>query len=74
MTIIDIINKKRLIEELTRDEIEFAVKGYLDESIKDYQMSSLLMAIVLNGMTDRETINLTDVMLKSGDVIDLSEI
>lgn len=74
MTIIDIINKKRLKEELTRDEIEFAVNGYLDESIKDYQMSSLLMAIVLNGMTDRETINLTDVMLKSGDVIDLSEI
>ena len=74
MTIIDIINKKRLKEELTRDEIEFAVKGYLDESIKDYQMSSLLMAIVLNGMTDRETINLTDVMLKSGDIIDLSEI
>ena len=56
------------------DEIEFAVNGYLDESIKDYQMSSLLMAIVLNGMTDRETINLTDVMLKSGDVINLSEI
>ena len=74
MTIIDVINKKRLKEELTRDEIEFAVNGYLDESIKDYQMSALLMAIVLNGMTDRETINLTDVMLKSGDVIDLSEI
>ena len=74
MTIIDIINKKRLKEELTREEIEFAISGYLDESIKDYQMSSLLMAIVLNGMTDRETINLTDVMLKSGDIIDLSEI
>ena len=74
MTIIDIINKKRLKEELTRDEIEFDVNGYLDESIKDYQMSALLMAIVLNGMTDRETINLTDVMLKSGDVINLSEI
>ena len=52
MKIIDIINKKRLKEELTRDEIEFAVNGYLDESIKDYQMSSLLMAIVLNGMTE----------------------
>ena len=74
MTIIDIINKKRLKEELTREEIEFAINGYLDESVKDYQMSSLLMAIVLNGMTDRETINLTDVMLKSGDIIDLSEI
>lgn len=74
MTIIDIINKKRLKKELTREEIEFAVNGYLDDSIKDYQMSSLLMAIVLNGMTDRETIDLTDIMIKSGDVIDLSEI
>jgi len=74
MTIIDIINKKRLNEELTSEEIEFAINGYLDGSIKDYQMSSLLMAIVLNGMTDKETINLTDVMIKSGDVIDLSEI
>ena len=74
MTIIDIINKKRLNEELTREEIEFAISGYLDGSVKDYQMSSLLMAIVLNGMSDRETINLTDVMIKSGDVIDLSEI
>ena len=50
MNIIDIINKKRLNGELTREEIEFAVNGYLDGTVKDYQMSSLLMAIVLNGM------------------------
>jgi len=74
MTIIDIINKKRLKEELTREEIEFAVNGYLDDSVKDYQMSSLLMAIVLNGMTDRETIDLTDIIIKSGNIIDLSEV
>lgn len=74
MTIIDIINKKRLKKELTREEIEFAVNGYLDSTVKDYQMSSLLMAILLNGMTDEETINLTDIMLKSGDIIDLSKI
>lgn len=74
MTIIEVIDKKRLKKELTREEIEFAIKGYLDGSIKDYQMSSLLMAIVLNGMTDSETISLTDVMLKSGDIIDLSEV
>lgn len=74
MTIIDVINKKRLNKELTREEIEFAVNGYIDGSVEDYQMSSLLMTIVLNGMTDKETINLTDVMLKSGDVIDLSKI
>ena len=59
MTIIDVINKKRLNKELKREEIEFAVNGYIDGSVKDYQMSSLLMAIVLNGMTDKETINLT---------------
>lgn len=74
MNIVDIINKKRLRKELTREEIEFVVNGYLDESIKDYQMSSLLMAIVLNGMTARETIDLTDMMIKSGDVLDLSKI
>jgi len=74
MTIIDIINKKRLKEELTKEEIEFAVKGYLNDTVKDYQMSSLLMAIVLNGMTIEETINLTDIMLNSGDIIDLNGI
>ncbi|MBQ2946528.1 MAG: thymidine phosphorylase [Bacilli bacterium] len=74
MTIIDIINKKRNRKELTREEIEYAVNGYLDGSVKDYQMSSLLMSIVLNGMTARETIDLTDIMIKSGDVLDLSKI
>ena len=74
MNIIDIINKKRLNNELTREEISYAVGGYLDGSVKDYQMSSLLMAIVLNGMTDRETIDLTDIMMNSGDVLDLKKI
>ena len=74
MSIIDIINKKRNRKQLTREEIEFAVNGYLDGTVKDYQMSSLLMAIVLNGMTARETIDLTDIMIKSGDVLDLSKI
>ena len=74
MDIIDIINKKRLNKELTREEIEYAVNGYIDGSVKDYQMSSLLMAIVLNGMTDKETINLTDIMMKSGDVLNLNKI
>ena len=74
MDIIDIINNKRLNKELTRDEIEFAVNGYLDGSVKDYQMSSLLMAIVLNGMNDKETIDLTDIMMNSGDILDLKKI
>ena len=74
MTIIDIINKKRNNEKLTYDEIEYAINGYLDSSVKDYQMSSLLMAICINGMDDEEIVNLTDVMLNSGDKLDLSEI
>lgn len=74
MNIIDIINKKRLKNELSSEEIKFVIDGYLNGDIKDYQMSSLLMAITINGMTDSETIDLTDVMLKSGEKLDLSQI
>ena len=74
MTIIDIIDKKRTDQELSFEEIKYAIDGYLDGEIEDYQMSSLLMAISINGMTDEETINLTNVMLHSGDIIDLSDI
>lgn len=74
MTIIDIINKKRNKQELTKEEIKFAVDGMLNGNVLDYQMSALLMAITINGMSDEEAIDLTDVMLKSGDILDLSEI
>ena len=74
MTIIDIIEKKKKKQELTKEEIDFFVKGFLSGEIKDYQISSLLMAICLNDMTDEETINLTFTMLDSGDKIDLSKI
>ena len=74
MNIIDIINKKRLNQVLSYDEIKFAVDGFITGEVKDYQMSSLLMAIVLNGMTDLEVMDLTDVIIKSGDIIDLSMI
>ena len=74
MNIIEIINKKRLNMELSREEIEYSINGYLDGNIKDYQISSLLMAICINGMNDRETIDLTDIMLNSGDKLDLSKI
>lgn len=72
MNIIDIIVKKKKKQELTKEELEFAINGYLNNDIKDYQMSSLLMAIVINGMTLEETINLTDIMINSGDIIELS--
>src|SRR5690554_4297566 len=74
MNIIDIINKKRNNQELSYEELEYVVNSYLNNQIKDYQMSSLLMAITINGMSDDETINLTNIMLNSGDILDLSEI
>lgn len=74
MTIIDIIEKKKNKLELTHEEIAFFINGMLDHTIEDYQISSLLMAIVLNGMTIDETIYLTEEMLHSGEVIDLSSI
>ncbi len=74
MTIIEIIEKKKHNQELTREEIEFFISGYLDGSIKDYQASALLMAIWFNGMSDNETFDLTEVMLNSGSRIDLSKI
>lgn len=72
MDIIEIINKKRLNKPLSNEEIKYVVDAYLKDEIKDYQMSSLLMAIVLNGLTDEEIIHLTEAMLKSGDRLDLS--
>lgn len=72
MRIFDIISKKRHKKSLTRDEIQFAIDGYLNGTIADYQMSSLLMAICINSMNEEETYNLTDIMIKSGDVVDLS--
>lgn len=74
MNIIDIITKKRLKEELSYEELSYAFNSYLEGLVKDYQMSSLLMAIVINGMSDTETFNLTDIFLKSGDRLDLSSI
>lgn len=74
MNIIDIINKKKNKQTLTFEELDYVIKGYLNDEIKDYQMSALLMAITINGMSEEETINLTNIMLNSGDTIDLSEV
>ena len=72
MNIIDIIIKKKNKEELSEEEIKYIVEGYVNGSIKDYQMSSLLMAITINGMTDEETIYLTKYMVDSGSKLDLN--
>ena len=72
MSMIDTINKKRLGKILSREELEEAFNGYFQGNIPDYQMSSLLMAICLRGMTDEETLDLTDIFIRSGEVLDLS--
>ena len=74
MRMYDIIAKKRDGGTLSRDEIAFAVNGYVAGSVPDYQMSALLMAIYLRGMTDEETAQLTEVMAHSGDMVALSAI
>lgn len=72
MRMYDIIKNKRDNKELTKEEIEFFVKGYTDGSIPDYQASALTMAIFFNGMTEKETATLTLAMAESGDTVDLS--
>lgn len=72
MNIVDIIDKKRRKEVLTDEEIGYAVSSFVSGSVKDYQMSSLLMAITINDMTDKEVFSLTKHMLNSGKRIDLS--
>lgn len=72
--IITIIDKKRRRKRLTREDLAYVVSGFLDGTIPDYQMASLLMAITIHGMTTEEACDLTDVMLHSGERIDLSAI
>ncbi len=74
MRIVEIIEKKRDGLSLSKEEITFWINGVTDGSIPDYQTSALLMAIVLKGMDQVETANLTEAMIHSGDVIDLSSI
>ena len=74
MRAVDIIIKKRDKGELTLEEIEFFVRGFTNGDIPDYQISALAMAIVLNGMTARETTDLTLAMAHSGSMLDLSDV
>jgi pyrimidine-nucleoside phosphorylase len=71
---IDVIRKKRDGVELSRNDIESLVNGYTRGDIPDYQVSAWLMAVVLRGMTRPETAALTDAMLRSGEVLDLSSL
>lgn len=74
MRMYDIIDKKKKGQEISDEEIEYMIKGYVDGSIPDYQMSAFLMAVYYMGLNDRELLQLTNSMAASGDIIDLSAI
>lgn len=69
MRIVDIIDKKKHNKELSKEEIEFLLHGYLEGSVPDYQMSAFLMAVYFNNMTSQELTNFTLTMRDSGDTI-----
>lgn len=72
MRAVEIIEKKRDGEELTREEIEFFINGYTRGEIPDYQASAWAMAVMLRGMNERETTDLTMAMANSGETLDLT--
>lgn len=74
MNILEIIEKKREKVELTKEELEYFIKEYVEGKIADYQAAALIMAIFLNGMTKQETTDLTLAMANSGEILDLSKI
>ena len=74
MNILDIIAKKRDKQGLSKEEIEYFIKSYVNKEVTDYQAAALVMAIYLNGMSEREITDLTLAMANSGDTLDLSEL
>ena len=74
MYVKDIIRKKREGKELSKDEINFLIQGYVKDEIPDYQIAAYLMSVYLQGLSTQETIFLTEELIASGKVIDLSSI
>ena len=72
MRAVDIIQKKRDGGELSKDELNFFIQGYASGEIPDYQAAAWAMAVVLRGMTARETTDLALAMARSGEILDLS--
>ena len=72
--ILDIIDKKRVGKELSYKELYYFFNGYLNGDVCDYQMSSFLMAVCINGMTDEEVFALTKIFIDSGDCLDFSSV
>ena len=74
MRAVDVIQRKRDGQELSPEEIGFFIRGYAEGQIPDYQASALAMAVYFKGMTAAETLALTDAMMRTGEVLDLSEL
>jgi pyrimidine-nucleoside phosphorylase len=74
MRAVDVIQKKRDGHELTKGEIAFFIEGYTRGTIPDYQASALAMAVFFKGMTAAETVALTESMMRTGEVLDLSDL
>lgn len=74
MNAVEIIKKKRNGGKLSKEELNFFIQNYLDGKITDYQVSAFLMSVYFRGMDDEETLNLTELMLNSGEIIDLSQL
>lgn len=72
MRAVELIHKKREGQALTGQEIRDLIRGYTDGSVPDYQMAAFAMAVYFRGMTEEETVSLTDAMMHSGDTVDLS--
>ena len=74
MRIVDLIEKKRDKNSLTKEEIKYFLNEYLDGKVPDYQMSSFLMAVYFNDMTNEELLTFTLTMRDSGDIIEFSDV
>jgi len=74
MRAVDLIVKKRNGYEMTREEIFFFLRGFSEGTIPDYQVSAWAMAVLLKGMSERETCDLTEAMIESGEQLDLSDV
>ena len=72
MNPVEIIKFKRNNITLTKEQLKFFIESFLEGIVTDYQMSAFLMAVYFNGLNEEETFNLTEIMLHSGQVVDLS--
>ena len=72
MNPVEIIKIKRHKKTLTKEQLKYFIEGFIQGNVTDYQMSAFLMAVYFNGMNEEETFNLTEIMLNSGKIVDLS--